>query len=125
MVSVGNDGCSAVTCLDDGQMVSTTVNPEAAWTATSKKHNPSLTVAVCDKAGVAFTGSVFQTSGKFWDLRSGKCLCKVASLGDYDTCNDKLSYIWSTSFSPSGMLAYTNCANFNVLKIIHPLVPGK
>lgn len=121
LVSVGGDGCLAVTALDDGVNVSTQVDPEASWTVTSKKHTPCHTVAVYDKAGVAFTGSQFETSGSFWDLRSGKRLCKVASLGEYMR-KDKFD-IMSTSFSPSGTLAYTNSndADDDVLKVIRPL----
>merc|ERR1712008_586659 len=91
---------------DDGSTVSAAEMPEAAWTVTSKKHTPCHTVAVCETTGIAFTGSQFETSGNFWNLRSGKRVCKVASLGDYMR-KDKFD-IMSASFSPSGTLAFTN-----------------
>jgi hypothetical protein len=65
LVRVGSDGCLAVTALDDRVTASTDGSPEASWTVTSKSDSPCHTVAVYEKASVAFTGSECKATGYF------------------------------------------------------------
>jgi hypothetical protein len=122
LVSAGSDGFLSVTALDDGETASNHGSPESSWKVTSENDSPCHTVAVYQKASVAFTGSECEATGCFWDLRSRKRLCKVHDLKFKDS-----SVIISTSFCASGTLAYINSNNADddVLKLLSPQMPHK